>query len=104
MKVSNPTNEDQRTEMRTYYTLYDRMLNYRALARAFAKVRRAQGAPGVDGQTIAAFSADLRSELNSLLTELRTKTYQAHPVLRVSPRSEGPSRPASVAGHPATDF
>ncbi|MEM7784565.1 MAG: group II intron reverse transcriptase/maturase [Planctomycetota bacterium] len=83
--------------MRIYYTLYDRMLNYRALARAFDKVRRAQGAPGVDGQTIAAFSAELSHELNRLLTKLRTKTYRAQPVLRVSiPKPDGGERQLGI--------
>ena len=38
---------------RIYYSLYDRLLHREALERAFAKVRRAKGAPGVDGQSIA---------------------------------------------------
>ncbi|MEM8671182.1 MAG: hypothetical protein AAGG48_26910 [Planctomycetota bacterium] len=49
--------------MRTYYSLYDRLLDRRALARAFEKVRRAKGAPGIDGQTIDDFEADLLGEL-----------------------------------------
>ena len=40
--------------MRTYYSLYDRLLNRRALARAFEKVRRAKGAPGIDGREVVA--------------------------------------------------
>ena len=78
------TSEDQQPVMRIYYTLYDRLLNYRALARAFEKVRRAKGAPGVDGQTIEAFGNELCDELNGLLTELQTRTYRPQPVRRVS--------------------
>ena len=54
------------------------------MARAFEKVRRAQGAPGVDRQTIADFQSRLWEELDQLVTELRTRTYQPHPVRRVS--------------------
>lgn len=79
--------------MRIYYSLYDRLLDRRALARAFEKVRRAQGAPGVDGQTIADFESGLLEELNRLASELRTKTYQPQPVRRVSiPKPDGGER------------
>lgn len=83
--------------MRTYYTLYDRLLDIRALSRAFDKVRRVQGAPGVDGQTIKSFEAELETELCSLLTELRTKTYRPQPVRRVSiPKPDGGERHLGV--------
>jgi RNA-directed DNA polymerase len=79
--------------MRTYYSLYDRLLDRRALARAFERVRRAQGAPGVDGQTITDFESGLLEELNRLVNELRTKTYQPQPVRRVSiPKPDGGER------------
>ena len=54
--------------MRIYYSLYDRLLDRRAMARAFEKVRRAQGAPGVDRQTIADFQSRLWEELDQLVT------------------------------------
>ena len=80
-------------EMRIYYSLYDRLLDRRALARAFEKVRRAKGAPGVDGQTISDFASGLLEELNRLVNELRTKTYQPQPVRRVSiPKPDGGER------------
>lgn len=69
---------------RTYYSLYDRLLDRRALARAFEKVRRAKGAPGIDGQTIGSFEADLLGELTRLVSELRSKTYRPSAVRRVS--------------------
>ena len=79
--------------MRTYYSLYDRLLDCRALARAFEKVRRAKGAPGIDGQTIGDFEADLLGELTRLANELRTKSYQPSPVRRVSiPKPGGGER------------
>lgn len=78
---------------RIYYSLYDRLLHRRALARAFAKVRRAKGAPGDDGQTIADFEANVEDELTRLVHELRTKTYRPHPVRRVTiPKPGGGER------------
>jgi group II intron reverse transcriptase/maturase len=79
--------------MRIYYSLYDRLLSRRALARAYERVRRAKGAPGVDGQTISDFALELTAELDRLVTELRTKTYQPQPVRRVSiPKPDGGER------------
>ena len=78
---------------RTYYSLYDRLLDRRALARAFEKVRRAKGAPGIDGQTIGDFAADLLGELTRLVTELRNKSYRPSAVRRVSiPKPGGGER------------
>ena len=79
--------------MRIYYSLYDRLLDRRALARAFEKVRRAKGAPGVDGQTIADFESGLLEEVTCLVNELRSRTYQPQPVRRVSiPKPDGGER------------
>lgn len=39
--------------MKIFYSLYDRLLDRRALAKAFEKVRRASGAPGADGQRLS---------------------------------------------------
>jgi RNA-directed DNA polymerase len=79
--------------MRTYYSLYDRLLDRRALARAFEKVRRSKGAPGSDGQTISDFKSGLEEELDQLLSELRSKTYQPQAVRRVSiPKPDGGER------------
>jgi group II intron reverse transcriptase/maturase len=78
-----------------YYSLYDRLLNQRALARAFAQVQRAKGAktPGQDGQTAADFAAQEDAELARLVHELRTKTYLPQPVQRVTiPKPGGGER------------
>lgn len=78
---------------RIYYSLYDRLLSERALVRGFEKVRRAKGAPGVDGQTIAAFESGLLDEVNRLVCELRSKTYRPQPVKRVTiPKPGGGER------------
>ncbi len=78
---------------RIYYSLYNRLLHRVAMARAFVKVRSAKGAPGVDGQTLAAFEANLGAELDRLVRELRTKTYRPMPVRRVTiPKPGGGER------------
>jgi group II intron reverse transcriptase/maturase len=78
---------------RIYYSLYDRLLSERAFVRGFEKVRRAKGAPGVDGQTIAAFESGLVDEVNRLVRELRSKTYRPQPVKRVTiPKPGGGER------------
>lgn len=61
-----------------FYRLYDRLLHRRALARAFAKVRRAKGAktPGVDGQTAADFADNQEDELDRLGHDLIIASFR----------------------------
>ena len=68
--------------MRTYYSLYGRLLFVETLKRAFEKVKRSKGAPGLDNQTPADFNVNLGKELNILLCELKEKSYHATPVKR----------------------
>lgn len=42
--------------MRVYYSLYGRLLNKQRLQEAFAKVKRAKGAAGIDGETLEDFA------------------------------------------------
>jgi len=74
----------QKTRMdKVYYSLYDRMLSYENLDKAFCKVKAAKGAAGIDGQTIKAFDNLRQENLTMLVHELRTKQYRPHPVKRV---------------------
>ena len=73
----------EKVEQKVWYSLYGRLLSETALQVAFAKVRRAKGAPGVDGQTIASFAENKDQELSLLLRELRDKSYRPQPVRRV---------------------
>lgn len=83
----------RKTMSKIYYSLYDRLLNASALANAFKKVRRAKGAPGVDGQTIAEFESGLEDEACRLARELRAKTYRPQPARRVTiPKPDGGER------------
>lgn len=78
---------------KVYYSLYDRLLHRKALERAFVQVRRANGAAGTDGQTVAGFGADLPGNIGTLVKELRGKTYRPQPVKRVTiPKPNGGER------------
>ena len=73
----------ERRELRTYYSLYGRLLSLELLHKAYKHVRRANGAPGIDNKTIKDFGSNLNNELSSLLIELKEKSYKPSPVKRV---------------------
>ncbi len=54
-----------------------------ALFEAFKRVKKNNGAAGVDGQSVSDFSINLGGNLHQLLLELKEKRYQAQPVKRV---------------------
>jgi group II intron reverse transcriptase/maturase len=63
------------------------------LYKAFAKVKSAKGAAGIDGQSIQDFAADLSVHTDMLLAELRSKSYRPQPVRRVEiPKGNGGTR------------
>lgn len=68
---------------RIWYSLYGRMLSKKSLLHAFVKVKSANGAAGIDGQSVKDFSESLNSNLDTILHELQTKCYQPQPVKRV---------------------
>lgn len=68
---------------KAWYSLYDRILHESALKSAFRKVKSANGAPGIDGQSCKDFAAELDRHILDLLNELKRKTYQPQPVKRV---------------------
>lgn len=76
--------------VKRYYTLYDRLLNYQVLEEAFRKVKKANGAPGIDGQTVVDFELNQKENITKLLKELKEKSYQPLPVREVEiPKSGG---------------
>ncbi|AWB66039.1 group II intron reverse transcriptase/maturase [Saccharobesus litoralis] len=76
--------------MKVYYSLYSRILNADALYSAFKKVNKSKGAAGIDRQSLSDYASDLDNNLNTLLIELQTKTYQPLPVKRVEiPKDDG---------------
>lgn len=75
---------------RVWYSLYGRMLSKEGLRLAFYKVKSANGAAGVDGQSVNDFAESLEDNLCRLLSELQNKSYRPQPVLRVEiPKETG---------------
>lgn len=74
--------------MRVYYSLYGRLLSMEALYNGFKKVKRANGAAGIDRQSLSDFALNLGGNLKQLLLELREKRYQPLPVKRVEIEKE----------------
>jgi group II intron reverse transcriptase/maturase len=66
--------------------------------RAFRKVKRNGGAPGVDGGTIQMFEANLEQNLAALLFDLKHRgNYHAAPLRRVYvPKGQGQWRPLGI--------
>lgn len=64
---------------------------------AYKRVRANQGAAGVDGQSVAAFEADLENNLYKLWNRLSSGSYLPPPVKRVDiPKGDGKSRPLGI--------
>jgi group II intron reverse transcriptase/maturase len=83
-----------------FWSLYGELLRKDVLETALAVQRRNGGAAGVDGQSLAAITADPATRqqwLDRLQKELKTKTYRPSPVRRVMiPKSSGGERPLGI--------
>jgi RNA-directed DNA polymerase len=79
------------------FTSLNHHLDLRWLNEAFQRTRR-DGATGVDGQTAAEFSEQLRDNLQALLEGAKSGTYRAPPVRRVHiPKGTGSeTRPLGI--------
>jgi len=72
-------------------------ISKREVWEAFKRVKANRGAAGVDGQTIAAFEADLSNNLYKLWNRLSSGSYFPLPVRRVDiPKGDGGSRPLGI--------
>ena len=59
---------------RVYYSLYAGIVSSERLRKGFLKVKSANGAAGVDGQSIEDFAKDLEYNLAVLVRELKEKS------------------------------
>ena len=64
-----------------YHSLTGRIVD-EVMLKAFKNVKRNKGAAGIDKVSIGMYEANLTENLNSLLKELKTDTYQPKPLRR----------------------
>jgi RNA-directed DNA polymerase len=73
--------------------LFEEVLSYEQLDRAYRKVRANRGAPGIDGVTVEEFGDRLQEELTGLAQEVREWRYKPKAVKRVRIPKPGKKEP-----------
>lgn len=78
------------------FTSLNHHLDIELLRRAYELTRK-DGAAGIDGQTAADYERNLKANLESLLTRIKSGTYKAPPVRRAHvPKADGSMRPLGI--------
>ncbi|MEJ8553347.1 group II intron reverse transcriptase/maturase [Tepidibacter sp. Z1-5] len=68
--------------MKKWYSLIDKIYRKENLELAFKRVKRNNGAPGIDGETVSDFALALELNIEFLHERLKTNTYEPSPVRR----------------------
>lgn len=97
MECVETQRNEGRLQVRKWYSLMDKVYDPKNLRRAFQAVYANKGAPGMDGETVAAFGEQKEEKLSLLHLELKTGTYEPSPVRRVEiPKDDGSTRPLGI--------
>lgn len=92
-RIRQVSNKERRT---SFTSLFHHICSPAALLAAYNRLKR-NAAPGVDGQTWAAYGVNLKANLLDLSSRLRKGAYRPKPVRRVFiPKTDGTTRPIGV--------
>jgi RNA-directed DNA polymerase len=69
--------------MKKWYSLIDKVYRKENLIEAFKRVKRNNGAPGIDGETVEDYAENIEKNTELLHEKLKTETYEPSPVRRV---------------------
>lgn len=85
--MNNEDKEDtaitEEKNVKKWYSLIDKIYREENLELAFKLVKRNNGAPGIDGETVSDFAIELEQNIEFLHERLKTNTYEPSPVRRV---------------------
>ena len=62
--------------MKKWYSLIDKVYRPENLVKAYKSVKKNNGAPGIDGETVSAYGENLKENIAQLHHELKTGTYE----------------------------
>jgi len=68
--------------MKKWYSLIDKIYRRENLLEAFKRVKKNNGAPGIDGETVQLFAENLKVNIEFLYEGLKTNEYEPSPVRR----------------------
>lgn len=85
------------TPKRKYYSIIDKVYNFKNLEEAWKRVKVNKGSAGVDGETIEWFEVNFLQNLSEVQRLLKHNRYKPEPALRrYIPKSNGKKRPLGI--------
>ena len=79
--------------MKKLYSIIDKIYRKENLEKAFKLVKRNNGAPGIDGETVEDYKLNVSENTDLLHEQLKTNIYKPSPVRRVEiPKDDGSKR------------